>query len=261
MGIPNSDVDSDSARRAWRRAAVTFRLTRQRSEDLLALSGEKSGASPTAALDLAIALAMQERRREAQDKPDSISALQGAAADALTTESGARVSLAAELREESARMRGMLADIAAQLRELQDAIVVAASQADAELHDSGGGVSDTEPEPLRAWLQREALMLRRPAFLVKALWSGSRRLANSGVRVELSVQRLASAELPGPAGRGASVVVHLSKAGSGEQSFQWDQPDAFYLMCQREPDGRWRIGLRLAASDRTLAPVSAVFKV
>ncbi|MYN11236.1 hypothetical protein [Pseudoduganella aquatica] len=255
-------TQSESNRSAWERPAVTFRLSSRRRQDLLALGGGRAAASPTSALDIAIALALQAARDDERSgltpnegNGDRANAARVEIAEPLDG-GGELRPLVASLREDAARTRGMLADVASQVRELRDAILSAASQADDENSESDAALA--APEPMRSWLNREALALPRPALLVKARWIASRRLSASNVRIELGVQRQA-AVVEGAAGPGASATISLDMPVSGERPIRLDRPEAFYLMCQREANGAWRIGLRLVSADGKLAPASAAF--
>lgn len=245
-----------SAANGWSRANVNVRLSARRRADLLSLSGGAEALAPTEAIDLAIRLAKQALRDEARNRVDA-----GLGHDALRNLSGQLLSLAGAANQNTLDSRELLEAIADQTRELRDVIIAAASE-----RERG---DDTETNPneesrlpmisLRAWLDQETLGMPRPTLLARVSWVASKLIAPGCVRVELSAKRQAPTGSQSANGFGVPTTVALDLPRNAESPVRWDQPGAYYLQCQRETNGPWRLGLRLAMADGKLAPVTAAF--
>ncbi|USX22886.1 hypothetical protein NHH82_12290 [Oxalobacteraceae bacterium OTU3REALA1] len=267
----------------WTRPAVTFRLTPRRRQDLLALCGEDADSlTPTAALDLAIALARDTLRKDAKksdadvtsstsfDNPETSGVLLGGDLSRGMDRHGFD-ELSAQLREERQEFRDflaahtsrsgeILAAIAGQIKELRDVITTAAIESDVgsdgdniekKQQSNGRGQDFMTPVLMRDWLEREAAELPRPGFVLKAQWQTSRRGPSDSVLIELLVQRVATAGVEGQLGRGIQGFVHLS-VSTQEEAAALTSPMPFYFRCQCDAHKVWRLSLHQMADGTQL---------
>ena len=207
-----------SLAKGWNRPAVTFRLSKKRVKELRDLCGEDV-LPPTAALDLAIELAHENR--EPNQIPTELSPI----LDLLSTH--------AKNNQE------LLAAMAEQIQELRTTIITVAHS------DQSSPLGHEEEHPsqaisIRSWLDRQALGLPRPLFVAKALWRGTSRAANDALKVELSLQRIASsADSKEP--RQQAGLVHLILPKQQEILPMLTSTEPLYLKCQRREVNDWNI--------------------
>jgi hypothetical protein len=209
--------------KGWSRSAVTYRLSARRREDLRGLC-EAESLSPTAALDRAISIA--KFSKESDDMAASIDQIR------------ALVSTNANRSEE------LLSSMALQIEELKRTIIAVAN--------SEGGVAEAGENsiplpalPIRAWLDREATDLPRPAFIVKAQWSGMTRRSNDSLRIEILAQRIVTAGQEKDATAKPRLVCFVLPAQQSVLSKLTTQ--AFYLKCECGEKSDWQISIHHAA--------------
>jgi hypothetical protein len=211
--------------KGWNRQAVTYRLSARRREDLRALCGAEL-LSPTAALDRAISIAKISKNSD--DTAASI--------DEIT----ALVSTNAKRSEE------LLSSMALQIEELKRTIIAVANS-------EGGGAEAGETSiplqglPIRAWLDKEATGIPRPAFVARAQWSGMTRRSNDSMRLEITAQRIATTQ-PNEAESKPSLVYVAVPAQQSILSKIMTQ--AFYLKCERNEKADWHISVHHAAGGK-----------
>ena len=137
----------------WDRPAVTLRLTAERKRALLALRPDNlAGEGPTAALDLAIRLALDAARAEAAPPPpgaDSAAGLVAEMAELALGVRGAAEGLRA-VRSDLATALAALSAVAADVAELRSAISSAALGGEPSAAEDAEGAAT----PIKAWLER-----------------------------------------------------------------------------------------------------------
>lgn len=257
--------DNESPTNGWRRANVNVRLSALRRANLLELCGDPARITPTAAIDLAIDLAKQARARDLdeENEPGPSSAHASMSCDAHDT----LLAIAREIRMDAAASRELMSDVATRTKELRDVIVEAAS--DREISEGDGSNSNIDSSsnedyaapslPLRSWLDQQAQSAPATALFARASWIGSRRSAPGRVRVELNIQRHSRGENQSPATLGPINLAHVDLPHRAESPMRLEQPDAFYLQCQQDANGSWKVAARSVAQDGKLAPVTAAF--
>ncbi|ATQ75801.1 hypothetical protein CR152_15650 [Massilia violaceinigra] len=225
---PSADIPS-----AWKRAAVTVRLSPERKAKLIALLGDRADEmAPTAAIDLALDLALSTiQGKPMPDAPSSASmadatqAFRGAARDV--------VSAAAMNGEAMVRLRLEMAA----LRKL--------------IYSAAGGeqFEDEEPVPplptLRQWLDREAADLPARSLLAKARLEqpGSR-----GINSVVLVERVAASQVRGAKARGLPALATLPSAPAIATAWGMVPNGDLYLMCKGTADG-WSVSIHKISDD------------
>jgi len=236
-------VDSEAA---WARGAVTFRLTAERKRALRSLSKhEEETRAPTAALDLAIELAIAGR------------ALDDVAAQTVRPSSPEAALLVDELREavrvftndaqDWSDVRAQLTRVVADCAELRSTIASAAML--------GDGLPVTAPTAttfLKSWLDREADPARA-WILAKAKWIAKRSagpaLAEWEFEIHLIDDRRASSLPESPA-----AIVVVGPAPSHASLSTLELAETSVLVCSRSGKG-WSIEARAICGDGKLGEV------
>lgn len=238
---PSADIPS-----AWKRAAVTVRLSPERKSKLIALLGSRADEmAPTAAIDLALDLALSS----IQGEPTS---------NALST---------ATMADAAQAFRGAARDVAAAAAMNGEAMVRLRLEMEALrklIHSAAGGTQPDEEEAapqhssLREWLDREAVDLPARSLLVKARMElqGSR-----GFDPVVLVERVAASQVRGAAARGLPSFATISIASNVAHAFRSMVPKAdVYLMCKGTREG-WHVSIHQILEDGRMGPAVALCDV
>ena len=225
---PSADIPS-----AWKRAAVTVRLSPERKAKLIALLGSRADKlAPTAAIDLALDLAIST----IQGEPTSNALSTATMADATQAFRGAArdvVSAAAMNGEAMVRLRLEMEA----LRKL--------------IHSAAGGTQPDEEEAppqhlsLREWLDREAAGLPARSLLARARLEspGSR-----GIDPVVFVERVAASQVRGAKARGLPGHATLPSASAIATAWGMVPKGDLYLMCKGTADG-WSVSIHKISDD------------
>ncbi|WP_426212282.1 hypothetical protein [Massilia sp. TWP1-3-3] len=229
-----------AADQTWTRPGVTVRLSDGRRALLRALVKECSPPpSPTVAIDRAIDLATQASQRE--------------------TEDGNRGDLAIKLEDLSSLVkRGAieqtlaLAKIEVGMRSLGESLATALAEGSRERDHSRQDLPS-----IRSWAEQEAKRLPRPSFLAKARWQATQRIDHGHVAVDLLVERVAAADLRGPAARGAPALVRMDSLANDTPFARCDPVNSFYLMFQAANGSEaWSMSLHSLDDGGRLSPAT-----
>lgn len=238
---PAADIPS-----AWKRAAVTVRLSPERKAKLIELLGDRADEmAPTAAIDLALDLALSSIQGEpTPDAPstasmaDTTQAFRGAARDI--------VSAAAMNGEAMVRLRLEMEA----LRKL--------------IHSAAGGEQSEGEEPatshpsLREWLDREAADLPARSLLARARLETD---GSPGIDSVVFVERVAASQVRGARARGLPSFATIASGSNVAAAFRSRVPKAaVYLMCKGTREG-WHVSLHQISEDRRMGPAVAFGEV
>lgn len=228
---------------SWSNKTLTIRLAGDRARKLKAIANAMdAGATPYHALDHSIDIAEAEVRGFGHhDKElDEIS-------DKLSDISAGVVHIGVE----STKGAGDHSAIMQRLDEMHRFLALLAGSA-------AGDSEGNEPMPISDWLNRIAEDEPNLQFLLaRATWQGLERRGESKADLDVLVERVATKQDAADARiKRPPSVVRLGRVLAGIDAHAKILFQDFYIACQRNSDGRWKLTIREIGPQGSLGPAT-----